>query len=143
MFELGRRSLSNLEGVHPDLVRLAPLALSYSPVDWMITEGLRNMERQRKLVADGFSWTLDSKHLPQDDGYGHAVDVMAVGDLNADGVVDQQDRSITWDRELYTALSIGWKRAAAELLIPIRWGGDFKSRRTGEPLFDGPHFERV
>ncbi len=136
-FVFGSRSRRRLEGVHSDLVLVASRGLLYSTVDFAITEGVRSLERQRGLKAKGFSQTLTSKHLVQDDGFAHAFDVMAVGDLNGDGDVDAQDKSITWDRDLYGEIAKAMKQAAAELGISVRWGGDFKS------FYDGPHFELV
>lgn len=136
-WQFSRRSRQALLGVHPDLVLVVSRGLQYSPIDFAVTEGLRSMKRQRDLVAKGWSQTLRSKHLKQPDGFGHAIDVMAVGDLDADGDIDSQDKSITWVRHHYARIAEAMKRASAELQIPIRWGGDFKS------FFDGPHFELV
>jgi peptidoglycan L-alanyl-D-glutamate endopeptidase CwlK len=47
------------------------------------------------------------------------------------------DGKITWDKQHYVTLSLAVKKAAEELRINIRWGGDFKS------FFDGPHFELI
>jgi len=121
--------------VHPDLVLVTSRGLLYSQVDFAITEGLRDIERQRALVASGYSKTMRSNHLRQPDGFSHAVDVMAVGDIDQDGKIDAQDTSLTWDRDVYRKIAEAMHRAAAELGIGIRWGGDFKS------FFDGPHFE--
>lgn len=74
-FRLSQRSLRNLEGVHPRLVALVREAVALSPVDFMITEGLRTPERQVSLVRAGASRTLNSRHLT-----GHAVDVAALVD---------------------------------------------------------------
>ncbi len=134
-FTFSRRSESNLVMVHPDLVRVARRGLILSPYDFAVTEGLRMPTRQKELVHRGFSKTMDSKHLLQPDGWAHAFDVVAVGDLNEDGVVDAQDRSITWDREIYSGIAVAMYTAAAELGTKIKWGGAFKI------LFDGPHFE--
>ena len=49
---LGQRSLSRLEGVHPDLVRVVKKAASVlSDLDFTVLEGLRTVERQKQLVA--------------------------------------------------------------------------------------------
>jgi len=116
---LSIRSRTRLKGVHPALVAVVELAITKSPVDFMITEGLRTPERQASLVKAGASQTLKSRHLT-----GHAVDVAAL--------VDGQVR---WDWPLYGLISAAFKSAAAELKTPIIWGGDWKSLR------DGPHFE--
>lgn len=135
MFSFGAKSLSNLRGVHPDLVAVARLALAHSPVDFMVIEGVRDLERQKMLKAQGASRTLKSKHLIQDDGWGHALDVMAVGDINGDGSTDHRDKSLTWDPEVYGRIAKAFKLAANALGVKIKWGGDFKG------FFDGPHFE--
>ncbi len=147
MFSLSARSFAKLEGVHPDLVRVVKRAIELSPIDFGVTEGLRDIERQRELKAKGFSKTLDSKHLKQSDGYGHAVDLIAVGDLDIDGDIDAQDKSLTWLPAIYGTMNIAMVQAATELGVKIRWGGTFKviSGVDGKlvPFFDGPHWELV
>jgi len=113
------RSVKNLAGVHPDLVAVMNAAIKDSPLDFAIPEGLRTLERQQKLVAAGASSTLNSRHLT-----GHAVDVAVF--------VDGQVR---WDWPLYDTLAVHIKKCAAELKIPIEWGGDWKRFR------DGPHYQ--
>jgi peptidoglycan L-alanyl-D-glutamate endopeptidase CwlK len=110
---LNERSVNNLKGVHVDLVKVVELAASRVP--FIVTEGLRNLERQRQLVAAKKSWTLDSRHLS-----GHAVDV-----VDPDGKYDIPDMD---------HIAVEFKKAAKELGIPIVWGGDWKQRDT-------PHFE--
>lgn len=131
-FLFGQRSIDNLLHVRPELVLVVSRGLLYSPVDFVIIEGLRSLKRQKMLVNTGKSMTMHSKHLS-----GRAIDVMAVGDLDKDGDIDAQDKSITWNRDLYKHIAEVMYRAAKELDIAVRWGGDFKS------FFDGPHFELV
>jgi len=118
MFRLSERSRKNLEGVHPDLVRVVEKALEITPIDFAITEGLRDKARQAELVKQGASQTSKSRHLT-----GHAVDVMACG------VAD------VWKWDHYIEIAKAFKQAAADLAIPINWGGDWHT------LKDGPHFE--
>ncbi|WP_075685104.1 M15 family metallopeptidase [Serratia marcescens] len=113
------RSEKNLRGVHPDLVCVVRRALALSDVDFGITEGLRTPERQRQLVAAGKSQTQNSRHLT-----GHAVDVFAY-----------PTPAGSWEWKYYAQISAAFKQAAAELNIPIEWGGDWKT------LKDGPHFQ--
>ena len=113
---LSPRSERNLQGVHKDLVSVVRLAGKRA--DFIVTEGVRTMGRQKHLVAAGASKTLNSRHLT-----GHAIDVAALVDGDA-----------RWDWPLYEAISKEMKKAAAELNVPIIWGGDWKFR-------DGPHFE--
>lgn len=117
-------------GVDLHLVSVVKRAIQITPLDFAVTEGVRDLDRQRLLMARGFSRTLRSKHI-----VGRAVDLMACGDLDGDGDIDAQDKAITWDREHYAKLADAMKSAAIELGVDIRWGGDFKS------FFDGPHFE--
>ena len=118
-FVLGSRSRARLKGVHPDLVRVVELALTYSPHDFTITEGLRSVARQRELKAAGASQTMNSRHIT-----GHAIDfAVLVGG------------KVRWDWPLYGQVAEAFKRAAKELKVPIIWGGDWVSLR------DGPHVE--
>ena len=100
-----------------------------------ISEGPRSPDRQKLLFDSGSSKTMHSKHLLQPDGHAHAFDVIAKGDLDRDGDVDAQDKSLTWDRKIYTTIAEDMKEAARIEGVVIRWGGDFKS------FFDGVHFE--
>ena len=132
---LGQRSLSRLEGVHPDLVRVVKQAAAISNLDFTVLEGLRTLERQRKLVAEGASRTMKSRHLT-----GHAVDL---------GVLI--DGSVRWDWGLYLRLGGVMREASLAEGIPIRWGGTWKllsaingpitAKILSRSFPDGPHFE--
>jgi peptidoglycan L-alanyl-D-glutamate endopeptidase CwlK len=118
-YKLGKVSLSRLIGVHPDLVAVVKRAIELTEIDFTVTEGLRDIERQKKLLAAGASKTMKSRHLT-----GHAVDLAAL-----------VDGRIRWDWPLYDKLAKAMKAAAAELNIPVEWGGDWKTFK------DGPHFQ--
>ena len=118
-FRLSSRSRARLVGVHPALIVVVEAAITRTPVDFMITEGLRSAERQAALVKAGASRTARSRHLT-----GHAVDVAAL--------VEGQVR---WDWPLYGRIAEAFKAAALDLKTPLIWGGDWKTLR------DGPHFE--
>lgn len=141
-FRLGLLSYQRLSGVHSDLVRVVSLAVGYSAIDFTVQEGLRDLARQRVLFESGSSKTMASKHLVQSDGWGHAVDLVAIGDLDADGDIDAQDKALVWNPIVYVQIAAAVRRAAFELGVEVRWGGEFKSR-DGKPWFDGPHFEIV
>jgi len=119
MFKLGKRSIANLEGVHPALVCVVVRALEITEVDFAVIEGVRSRERQAKLVAKGASMTMNSRHLT-----GHAVDLAA-----------WVDGGIRWDWPLYYKLAAAMKQASEEMNIQITWGGDWKKFK------DGPHFQ--
>lgn len=118
-FTLSQRSKTKLIGVHPDLVRVVNRALTLTPIDFMITEGLRTKARQAELVAAGASRTMNSRHLT-----GHAIDFAAI--------VGGQVR---WDWPLYKTIGDAFKAAAKAEGVAIVWGGDWRTLR------DGPHVE--
>lgn len=120
-FKFSKRSIDNLSGVHPELVLVVSRALLYSKNDFAVIEGLRTKERQAELVADGFSWTMNSHHLT-----GDAVDLAPI--VNG---------RVSWANEDFYPLADAMKQAAEELSIDIQWGGDWGSNR-----FDGAHFQR-
>lgn len=146
-FKFGASSLKRLEGVHPDLVKVAKLALEKSESDFSVLEGVRTLERQKMLVAKKMSQTLDSKHIKQSDGFGHAIDITPF--------------PISWDIEKFYPLAEAMRKAAKELGVRVRWGGCWKTlndttlpckqlvseysaerRAQGKKAFiDGPHFE--
>ncbi|WP_374275036.1 M15 family metallopeptidase [Brevundimonas sp.] len=118
-FRLSARSRARMAGVHPDLVAVMEAAIRLTPVDFMVTEGLRTPERQRVLVKAGASRTLNSRHLT-----GHAVDVAAL-----------VEGKVRWDWPLYPRIAGAVREAAAKRGVAIVWGGDWPRLR------DGPHFE--
>ncbi len=116
---LGARSLARLEGVHPDLVRVVKKAAAMSDMDFTVLEGLRTVERQKQLLANGATKTMNSRHLT-----GHAVDLAPV-----------IDGKVSWDWPLYHQIAPLFKNAADELGINVEWGGDWQS------FPDGPHWQ--
>lgn len=119
MRRYSKRSLNNLKGIHPDLRRVIDRALQESPLDFIVIEGLRTMQRQRELYASGASKTMNSRHLT-----GHAVDLLPIG---KDGA------AFAWP--LYDKLGPAVKAAADAEGVQIDWGGDWTKFR------DGPHFQ--
>ena len=75
-----RVSLSKLEGVSEDLVETVKKAIELTSVDFGVIYGVRSLAEQEKLFKSGRSQTMKSKHLIQDDGFAHAVDLMAYQD---------------------------------------------------------------
>lgn len=123
-FSLSARSRERMRGVHPDLVKVVERAIQITPIDFVITEGVRSLERQRQLVKSGASKTMNSRHIKADNGYGHAIDFGAL-----------VGGKLSWDWPLYETISKAFKQAARELGVAIEWGGDWKSFR------DGPHIQ--
>jgi peptidoglycan L-alanyl-D-glutamate endopeptidase CwlK len=118
-FTFSRISEQNLRGIHPDLSRVVYRALQLSAIDFRVIEGVRSAERQRQLVRNGSSKTLNSRHLT-----GHAVDL-----------APWVHHTIPWNEwHCFETVAEAMKAAAKEFQVPLVWGGDWKMR-------DGPHFE--
>lgn len=151
-FSLSNRSRKKLEGVHPNMVAVVERAIELTKVDFGVTYGVRSVQEQEKLVAAGRSQTMKSKHLIQDTGFSHAVDVVAYDGSN-----------VVWELNVYDDICDAFKAAAEEKGVAIKWGaawseGDIRSYsgtaedamnayidlRRGQgrrPFIDGPHFE--
>jgi len=145
-YKLGKRSLRELEGVHPDLVAVVKRAIELTSQDFTVHDGIRTLEEQKEMVRRGASQTLKSRHLT-----GHAVDL-----------VPYINGKLRWEWEPIYKIADAVRMAAQELDIPIRWGGawdrsftesedtpedmvaDYVTRRRIEgrrAFIDGPHFE--
>lgn len=149
MYQLSNKSLNNLKGVHPDLVKVVKRALELSQTDFSVIEGVRTTERQAQLVAEKRSQTMNSKHLVQSSGYGHAVDLVPY--------------PVNWKLFSFHPIAEAMRKASKELNIRVRWGGawidltrtdkpvnelieDYSKarRKVGNKVFiDAPHFELV
>jgi peptidoglycan L-alanyl-D-glutamate endopeptidase CwlK len=73
-YKFSQVSLDNLKGVHPALVMLCQNVIGISQIDFRVVDGLRTLAQQKVNIAKGVSQTLNSLHLKQKDGYGHAID---------------------------------------------------------------------
>lgn len=126
MARLSTRSLKALSGVHPNLIAVVRLALVRSVVDFTVVEGLRDIETQKKNVAKGVSQTMNSRHLLQSDGFGHAVDLYPY----IDGSV-----RVEASEEAFRGIAYAMQSAADELGVTITWGGSWTS------FCDMPHYQ--
>lgn len=121
---LSEKTLTKLEGAHPDLVKVVKRAAALSDIDFTVLEVLRTPARQRELVAKGASKTMKSRHLPGANGKSHAVDIAPL-----DG------GQVSWAWPHYFKLAPIIKQAAKDVGVPIEWGGDWRSFK------DGPHWQ--
>lgn len=119
-FTLTAADERKLVGVAPPLVAVVRRAAFISPHKFVVLEGVRNLARQRKLLALGATQTLNSKHLS-----GRAVDIAPL---------DERGK-VSWHWPHYHKLALYVKNAAADLKTPIQWGGDWRNFK------DGPHWE--
>lgn len=118
-FKFSRRSEKAMRGIHPDLRAVLDEALRITHTDFMVIEGLRSLERQRNLVDQGASITMNSRHLT-----GHAVDLVPL--LHG---------KVSWHWPVYHQLAPVLFRAAEKTGVPIEWGGNWTD------LKDGPHWQ--
>jgi len=116
-YKLGTRSMQSLSGVNPDMVAVVEKAIEITEEDFSVIEGIRSLDRQKQLLKDGKSTTLNSRHIT-----GHAVDMVPY--------------PVDWeDLKRFEKMAKAMKKAAKELGISIVWGGDWKN------FYDAPHFE--
>ena len=82
MFKLSKKSKERYDTLHPDLQLVLDYMLDI--VDFSIIEGVRTVEKQKQYVRQGVSKTMNSKHLPNEDGLSEAVDIFPYpnGDWN-------------------------------------------------------------
>jgi peptidoglycan L-alanyl-D-glutamate endopeptidase CwlK len=120
-FPLNKRSIAELEGVHPVLVVVTNRAAEITEQPFQLSDGVRTVAQQEKYLASGASKTFHSCHLT-----GHAVDAFAT---RPDG------SGAFWQRPLYIPIAEAMKTAAKELGFDghIEWGGDWG--------WDAPHFQ--
>ena len=148
-FQLSSRSLSKLEGVNEDLVEVVKDAIHLTKVDFGVTYGLRTLEEQKRLVAEGRSQTMKSKHLE-----GRAVDLVAY--FGSD---------ISWELNVYDDICDAMAEAARKQGVAIKWGAawsegdireyagtaeeamnayiDLRRSQGRRPFIDAPHFEMI
>lgn len=146
-FNLSKRSLSALEGVHPDLVAVVKRAIEITEVDFLVGEGARTIQTQRRYVREGKSRTLNSRHIPASNGYSHAVDLWMwkEGKISWDtsGASNFYDLDHTEDYTNYQAIGVAMLQAGEELGIPLRWGADWDmdGQHTDHSFIDWVHME--
>lgn len=152
-YRLGEMSEERLDGVNLDLARCVRRAIEITAQDFSVFEGLRTLERQKELFAKGASRTLDSYHLPDARGTGHAVDLVPfIG-----GRVQWQDGPCV-------VVARAMLFAAKQFAVPVTWGAvwekplteldpddlegeidrymdEFRAHTGRRPLVDRPHFQ--
>jgi peptidoglycan L-alanyl-D-glutamate endopeptidase CwlK len=119
IWTFGKSSEANAIGVRPPLVACARRALVLSAQDFGIFEGLRDLIRQAALVAAHASRTMDSHHIPDDEGIGDALDLVPyiLGRLQ-------------WQTPCALVVAAAMHRASFELQVPIEWGGVWDRKLT-------------
>ncbi len=122
---LGGRSRRRLKGVHPDLVKVVERAIAICSHDFTVIEGVRTVERQRALLAEGHTRTMRSRHIT-----GHAVDLAP------------WDGGINWqDLMKFRQVGHAMRTAAADLDIPLVWGATKHHGGHWRTFNDMPHYQ--
>jgi peptidoglycan L-alanyl-D-glutamate endopeptidase CwlK len=116
---LSEKSKNLLKGIHPDLRKVIEKAAQSTDIEFTVLEGLRTLDRQKELLKQGATTTLNSRHLT-----GHAVDIAPV-----------VAGKVSWDWPLYYKLEKVVKKAAKDVGVTVEWGGDWKKFK------DGPHWQ--
>jgi len=144
--------MGRLGGGHPAMTAVVERAIQLTDVDFGVTQGVRTLDEQKANVAAGRSQTMASKHLLQDDGFSHAVDVVAY--VGSD---------VSWELNMYDNICDAFKTAAEEVGCSVKWGAawsegdirtypssaedammayvDLRRSQGRRPFIDAPHFE--
>lgn len=153
-YSLGNKSRAELAGVHPSIVRVVERAIALSKQDFSVHDGLRTIAEQKEYVRRGVSKTMNSMHMKQSDGFGHAVDL-----------VPWINGQLRWEWKPIYHIAAAVHQAAQEQGVRLIWGAIWdkrfealpgtaaalekevnayvsRRRAAGKSAFiDGPHFE--
>lgn len=98
--------------------------INHHQLPFKLFETRRTLERQKELLAKGYTKTLNSRHFPNANGLSEAMDLV----LYIDG-------KPTWDTsKIYYYQFLG-ERIMEEFGDVLTWGGKWQSFK------DFPHFE--
>ncbi|CAL9956027.1 endolysin [Vibrio phage D518] len=123
-FKFSQKSLNKLSLCDERLQRVAIRALELSKYDFGIGETLRTEERQAALVAEGKSWTMNSRHLPNAKGVSEALDILVY--VNG---------KLTWEAKYFRKVIQTFITAATEQGVQLEFGGLWES------VEDWPHVQ--
>lgn len=146
-FKLGKRSREELDGVHPDLVKVVKRAIQITTQDFAVNDGIRSTAEQRKYVKLGYSRTMKSRHL-----IGEAVDL-----------APYMDGKVVFEWAAIWPIAAAMGKASKELGVELTWGAvwdkrmsaygstteaglkreveAYKKRHKGSDFLDGPHYQ--
>lgn len=139
-YKFSQKSLDKLAGVHPLLVDVVHDVMAMQIMDFSVNEGVRTLERQKQLVAEKKSKTMQSKHLMQNDGYGHAVDLYP-SPIDMAAVQRGDEREIYRFGILAGLMLSAAKRRGIIIINGADWDGD--GQTLDHTFFDAPHFQIV
>lgn len=136
----GKRSLDNLAGVHPLMVKLVNNVLQASPSDFTVICGYRDKAGQDAAVAAKTTKVSfpnsahNQSHPTTGEPRSVAIDVIPYPFTN------WEDKAML---TAWKAIADTFEKEAAKLGIKIRWGGDLNrdGDKTKTDAWDKPHFE--
>jgi peptidoglycan L-alanyl-D-glutamate endopeptidase CwlK len=163
MPNLGKRSLENSKGLHPDLLKILNGAIKITTIDFGLTEPqVRTAAYQNKLFKRGVTqkdgYTHKSPHQVREDGFGHAMDLVPF--VNGEYVITNK----AWDYYPSIAIAVSVSAKALGLAKRLKWGCNwyetmdmygstvadmkaaierYKKQHPGTDFIDGPHFEYI
>ncbi len=151
-YQLGKASIAELDGVHPAMVAVPMRAIQLTSQDFAVHDGLRTLAEQKEYVKRGVSTTMNSMHMKQPDGFGHAVDL-----------VPYINGQLRWEWQPIYVIAKAVHQAATEQRTNLIWGGVWdtlfntldpnnleaaveayveRRKRLGKKAFiDGPHWQ--
>ena len=142
MYKLSKRSLTNLQGVNTNLVKVVQRAIEITKQDFMVTEGLRS--REQCCINYGKGRTAQQctqKGVPAKYAQPNISKVTWLNNPFASKhsqgrAVDLVPYPVDWnDLAKFRLIAEAMKQAAKELNVSINWGGDWQKTK------DYPHFE--
>ena len=142
MYKLSKRSLTNLQGVNTNLVKVVQRAIEITKQDFMVTEGLRS--REQCCINYGKGRTAQQctqKGVPAKYAQPNISKVTWLNNpfasKHAQGrAVDLVPYPVDWnDLAKFRLIAEAMKQAAKELNVSINWCGDWQKTK------DYPHFE--
>lgn len=142
MYKLSKRSLTNLQGVNTNLVKVVQRAIEITKQDFMVTEGLRS--REQCCINYGKGRTVQQcvqKDVPAKYAQPNISKVTWLNNPFASKhtqgrAVDLVPYPVDWnDLAKFRLIAEAMKQAAKELNVSINWGGDWQKTK------DYPHFE--
>lgn len=140
----GTDSRAKLAQLHPDLVRIAEIAIVSTPFDWRIVQTARTIAQQREYFLAGNSKVNPDAYPTPEALYAAAKHVVGPGAPLARAMDVAIVGKDPYNVNSLTYLAGVIRRISIELGIPIRWGGDFDEDGLlieKGTFVDAPHFE--
>lgn len=112
-----------LKTLHPDLVKVVRRCAEIYPGVFRVQETDRSAAQQQKNLAKGVSQTDHSRHVRANNKSGFAC---------AADLVVMISGAVTWKWPPYADLNVWMQKAAADVKVPITWGGSWRTIRDGD-----------